>query len=136
MVNQFEIFIDQEKKLTLHGLLQYYIELEENQKLKKLVDLLDKLMFNQVIIFVKKVEYAQKLDEYLNKENFPSTCIHRRMSQAERIKRYTDFKQFKKRIMVATDIFGRGIDIEKVNVVFNYDMSIDSDSYLHRVRIS
>jgi ATP-dependent RNA helicase UAP56/SUB2 len=50
-----------------------------------------------------------------------------------RIKRYNEFKQFKYRIMVATDIFGRGIDIEKINVVFNYDMPTDSDSYLHRV---
>jgi len=50
-----------------------------------------------------------------------------------RIKRYNEFKSFKHRIMVATDIFGRGIDIEKINVVFNYDMADDSDSYLHRV---
>lgn len=50
-----------------------------------------------------------------------------------RIKRYNEFKSFKYRIMVATDIFGRGIDIEKINVVFNYDMPTDSDSYLHRV---
>jgi superfamily II DNA/RNA helicase len=50
-----------------------------------------------------------------------------------RIKRYNDFKAFKHRIMVATDIFGRGIDIEKINVVFNFDMPKDSDSYLHRV---
>jgi ATP-dependent RNA helicase UAP56/SUB2 len=50
-----------------------------------------------------------------------------------RIKRYNDFKQFKYRIMVATDIFGRGIDIEKINVVFNMDMPRDSDAYLHRV---
>jgi len=50
-----------------------------------------------------------------------------------RIKRYNDFKNFKYRIMVSTDIFGRGIDIEKINVVFNFDMPNDSDSYLHRV---
>lgn len=50
-----------------------------------------------------------------------------------RIKRYEDFKHFKYRILVATDIFGRGIDIERINVVFNFDMPTDSDSYLHRV---
>lgn len=50
-----------------------------------------------------------------------------------RIKRYNEFKQFKHRIMIATDIFGRGIDIEKINVVFNYNMPQESDSYLHRV---
>jgi ATP-dependent RNA helicase UAP56/SUB2 len=55
------------------------------------------------------------------------------MPQDERIARYKTFKDFNKRIMVATDIFGRGIDIERVNIVINYDMSDNADSYLHRV---
>lgn len=50
-----------------------------------------------------------------------------------RIKRYTAFKAFEKRILVATDIFGRGIDVERVNIVINYDSPPDADSYLHRV---
>jgi ATP-dependent RNA helicase UAP56/SUB2 len=50
-----------------------------------------------------------------------------------RIERYTTFKEFKKRIMVATDLFGRGIDIERVNVVVNYDMPDVDDTYMHRV---
>merc|ERR1712147_35561 len=53
--------------------------------------------------------------------------------QDERIIRYKQFKEFKKRIMVSTDLFGRGMDIERVNIVFNYDMPDDSDTYLHRV---
>jgi superfamily II DNA/RNA helicase len=52
---------------------------------------------------------------------------------ANRIKRYTAFKAFEKRILVATDIFGRGIDVERVNIVVNYDCPPDADSYLHRV---
>ena len=55
------------------------------------------------------------------------------MAQKERILRYKTFKDFNKRIMVATDIFGRGIDIERVNIVINYDMPENSDTYLHRV---
>jgi ATP-dependent RNA helicase UAP56/SUB2 len=50
-----------------------------------------------------------------------------------RINRYTAFKAFEKRILVATDIFGRGIDVERVNIVINYDCPPDADSYLHRV---
>ena len=50
-----------------------------------------------------------------------------------RISRYKQFKNFEKRILVATDIFGRGIDVERVNIVINYDSSADADSYLHRV---
>lgn len=50
-----------------------------------------------------------------------------------RIKRYKEFKDFNKRICVATDVFGRGIDIERINVAINYDLPADSNSYLHRV---
>jgi ATP-dependent RNA helicase UAP56/SUB2 len=98
-----------------------------------LVELLDSLKFNQVIIFVKSAQFAIALDKLLQQESFPSCSFHSRMSQEERIKRYNAFKAFEKRIMVATDIFGRGIDIEKINVVFNYDMPDEADSYLHRV---
>jgi ATP-dependent RNA helicase UAP56/SUB2 len=90
-------------------------------------------MFNQVIVFVRSVQYAIKLDEILRKDNFPSISIHRDLPQDERIKRYNEFKEFKHRIMVSTDIFGRGIDMEKINVVFNFDMPQDSDTYIHRV---
>ena len=77
MKNPFEIIIDNQGKLTLHGLKQYYVKLEENEKIKKLTDLLDSLMFNQVIVFVKSVQYAIKLDEILRRDNFPSISIHR-----------------------------------------------------------
>jgi ATP-dependent RNA helicase UAP56/SUB2 len=53
--------------------------------------------------------------------------------RASSIARYRSFKEFKSRIMVATDIFGRGIDIDHVNIVINYDMAGESDTYLHRV---
>lgn len=55
------------------------------------------------------------------------------MNQEERLARYQKFKNFQSRILVATNLFGRGMDIERVNIVFNYDMPEDSDTYLHRV---
>lgn len=133
MQNPLEIFVDNETKLTLHGLQQYYIQLAENEKNRKLNDLLDALEFNQVCIFVKSVQRANELNKLLIECNFPSVCIHGHLNQEERIKRYKEFKDFNKRIMVATDIFGRGIDIERVNIVINYDMPDGPDSYLHRV---
>lgn len=54
---------------------------------------------------------------------------------ARRLSRYQQFKDFQRRILVATNLFGRGMDIERVNIVFNYDMPEDSDTYLHRVRM-
>merc|ERR1712072_676841 len=133
MSEPHEISIDDESKLTLHGLLQYYTKLEEKAKNRKLNDLLDALEFNQVVIFVKSVQRATALDRLLVECNFPSIAIHSGLKQEERINRYKQFKEFQKRIMVATDLFGRGIDIERVNIVINYDCPDDSDTYLHRV---
>ncbi|KAI8647102.1 ATP-dependent RNA helicase uap56 [Parasitella parasitica] len=133
MQNPLEIYVDDEAKLTLHGLQQFYIKMEEKEKNRKLNDLLDTLEFNQVCIFVRSVSRANELNRILSDCNFPSICIHSQMSQDERIKRYKSFKDFEKRIMVATDIFGRGIDIERVNIVINYDMPDSADTYLHRV---
>merc|ERR1712087_707429 len=133
MQDPHEIRVDEESKLTLHGLLQYYVKLSEKEKNRTLNDLLDALEFNQVVIFVKSVQRAPALDKLLVECNFPSIAIHSGLSQADRIARYKQFKEFQKRIMVSTDLFGRGIDIERVNIVINYDMPDDSDSYLHRV---
>ncbi|KAI3615522.1 histidine kinase [Moniliophthora roreri] len=133
MSNPLEIFVDDETKLTLHGLQQHYVKLEENGKNRKLNELLDTLEFNQVVIFVKSVARAIELDKLLVSCNFPSISIHSGLQQEERIARYTAFKAFEKRILVATDIFGRGIDVERVNIVVNYDCPPDADSYLHRV---
>ncbi|PIL30879.1 transporter [Ganoderma sinense ZZ0214-1] len=133
MANPLEIFVDDETKLTLHGLQQHYVKLEEVGKNRKLNELLDTLDFNQVVIFVKSVARAIELDKLLVSCNFPSIAIHSGLVQEERISRYTAFKAFEKRILVATDIFGRGIDVERVNIVVNYDCPPDADSYLHRV---
>ena len=98
---------------------------------------------------MKSVARAIELDKLLQSCNFPSISIHSGLAQDERsvqivivwaatnirqsINRYTAFKAFEKRILVATDIFGRGIDVERVNIVINYDCPPDADSYLHRV---
>merc|ERR1711998_665419 len=138
-----EVFIDDESKLTLHGLQQHYVKLAENEKNRKLNDLLDALEFNQVIIFVKSPERAKTLNQLLCDCNFPSIATYGRLKQEERIEKYKNFKNFDKRILVSTDMYGRGVDFEKVNVVINYDMPETTehneaqggaaDSYLHRV---
>ena len=133
MNDPMEIYVDDETKLTLHGLVQHYIKLTEAEKNRKLNDLLDALMFNQVVIFTKSVQRCTYLDKLLTECNFPSIAIHRGMSQEERLARYKSFKEGNKRILVATDLVARGIDIERVNIVVNYDMPDSSDTYLHRV---
>jgi hypothetical protein len=80
-------------------------------------------------------------DRLLRECTFPSTCMHGQLKQEERTARYNAFRNFETRILVATNIFGRGIDVEKVNVVINYDFPDEddksgeppADQYLHRV---
>ena len=129
----YELFVDNDAKLTLHGLQQYVVRLDENQKNRKLNDLLDALDFNQVIIFVGSVRRAIELNKLLNECNFPSTCSHSGLKQAERNAVLKAFKNFEYRILVSTDLMGRGIDIERVNVVICYDFSPSADQHLHRV---
>lgn len=137
-----EIYVD-EAKLTLYGLSQYYIQLTEKQKNRKLIDLLDNLEFNQVVIFVNRpnnvktgnsgARRAQALNQLLLDNNFPSACIYGGMDQGMRLERYNNFKAYKSRILVSTDLMGRGVDFERVNIVINYDMPSSKEAYLHRV---
>merc|ERR1719375_525283 len=147
MQGPHEIFVESEKKLTLDGLLQYFVKVTEKQKIKRLIDLLDTLEFNQVVIFTKSVKRALALDGLLRESNFPSMTLHaipkdfgHKVKSGDppgpndgRIERLKQFKAFQKRILVATDLFGRGMDVERVNIVINFDMSADDTAYLHRV---
>ena len=86
-----------------------------------------------VIIFVSGVARCKQLNELLLESNFPSICTHGGLAQSERLARYTSFKEGKSRILVATDIFARGVDFERVNIVINYDTPSTVEQYLHRV---
>jgi len=114
-------------------LAQFYVYINENKKFEKLTHLLDTLAFNQMIIFVNRVDRAKKLTDLLRQKLFNPICIHSQLKQEERIKNYDLFKANGSRLLVATDLFGRGIDIERVNLVINYDFPTDRDTYLHRV---
>merc|ERR1712066_727932 len=95
MQDPLEVFVDDDTKLT---------DAEKNRKLFGLLDVLD---FNQVIIFVKSVPRCVALNDLLCEQNFPSIAIHRGMTQDERLAHYKQFKDFQKRILVATNLFGR-----------------------------
>ena len=86
-----------------------------------------------VVIFVKGVRRCKELNKLLQECQFPSIAMHSRMPQEERLEKYNSFKDYKSRILVSTDIFGRGVDFEHINIVFNYDMPPQADQYLHRV---
>ena len=128
-----EILVKEENKEHLEKLQQFYVKLKEDEKNKKLFDVLDAVQFNQVIIFVNSIPRCEALSDILTKNCFPSIAIHADLPQEERIRKFDTFKEFKSRIMVATELYGRGVDFLKVNTVINYDMSIDAEAYVHRV---
>ena len=128
-----EVIVKEESKEIFEKLQQFYVELEEKQKNEKLFNILDDIQFNQVIIFVNSIERCEALSIMLNHNNFPSIAIHGDLPQEERIKLFDMFKDFKKRIMVASELYGRGVDFLKVNTVINYDMPNTSEAYIHRV---
>ena len=128
-----EIIVKEENKEHLEKLQQFYVKLKEDEKNKKLFDVLDAVKFNQVIIFVNSIPRCEALSDILTKNCFPSIAIHADLPQEERIRKFDTFKEFKSRIMVATELYGRGVDFLKVNTVINYDMSIDAEAYVHWV---
>ena len=128
-----EIIVKEENKEHLEKLQQFYLKLKEEEKNKKLFDILDNVQFNQVIIFVNNIARCETLSDILDKNKFPAVAIHADLPQEERIKKFNRFKDFKTRIMVATELYGRGVDFLKVNFVINYDMSTDAEAYVHRV---
>jgi len=132
MYNPLDIFVS-DGEITLHGLTQYYVRVPEAQKTKRLVELLDALEFNQVIIFVSSPPRATELNKILNECNFPSECMHSKMKPQQRTEVYKKVKDYKCRVVVATNLAARGVDMEKTNVVINYDFPENSDTYLHRV---
>ena len=121
--NEVNIFVD-EGKLSLNGLKQYYVVVTEEQKLFKLIHLLDTLPFNQAILFGNRVDRAKKLHELLHQKRYNPSCIHSNLCQEERILHFDLFKANSSRLLVATDLLGRGIDIERVNLVINYGTSV------------
>lgn len=119
MNNCSEIFVDP-GRLIIPGLSQFNIYLKEQDKFEKLMTLLSDLSYNQAIIFVNRVEKAKKLNSLLKQKLFNPICMHSNLKQFDRIVNYDNFRENKSRFLVATDLFGRGLDIQRVNLVINY----------------
>jgi len=125
-----DITVD-DKNLVLHGLTQYYINLSEADKLKEVEKLL-KLSYTQAVVFVKDVPRAKVLAEYIEGLGIKCKFFVGRMKNDEREALYRQFKKKEFRIVIATEIFQRGVDFEGVNMVIHFDMPKNTDAYLHR----
>eukprot|EP00485_Elphidium_margaritaceum_P002930 CAMPEP_0202705758 /NCGR_PEP_ID=MMETSP1385-20130828/18265_1 /ASSEMBLY_ACC=CAM_ASM_000861 /TAXON_ID=933848 /ORGANISM="Elphidium margaritaceum" /LENGTH=406 /DNA_ID=CAMNT_0049364063 /DNA_START=51 /DNA_END=1271 /DNA_ORIENTATION=- len=121
-------------ELTLQGIKQFFISVEkEDWKFDTLCDLYDTLTINQAIIFVNTKQKCQWLQQELIKKNFTVSGIHGDLSQKERNNITAMFRNGQSRVLIATDIFGRGIDISQVTLVINYDLPNSRELYIHRI---
>ncbi|EEA05571.1 putative ATP-dependent RNA helicase [Cryptosporidium serpentis] len=120
-------------ELTLKGVTQYYAFVEEKQKLHCLNTLFCKLQINQAIIFCNSVARVELLAKKITELGSSCFYIHARMLQSHRNRVFHDFRNGACRCLVSSDLITRGIDIQSVNVVINFDFPKYSETYLHRI---
>jgi len=120
-------------ELTLHGVTQYYAFLEERQKVHCLNTLFKKLEINQSIIFCSSMDRVELLAKAITQLGYSCYYIHSKMKQEHRNRVFHEFRNGATRHLVCTDLLTRGIDIQSVNVVVNFDFPKTSESYLHRI---
>ncbi|GAB4816970.1 hypothetical protein N2152v2_004016 [Parachlorella kessleri] len=121
------------EELTLKGITQYYAFVEERQKVHCLNTLFAKLAINQSIIFCNSVNRVELLAKKITELGYSCFYIHAKMLQSHRNRVFHDFRNGNCRNLVSSDLFTRGIDIQAVNVVINFDFPKNSETYLHRV---
>lgn len=131
MPDAYEINLMDE--LTLKGVTQFYAFVEERQKVHCLNTLFSKLQINQAIIFCNSVTRVELLAKKITELGYSCFFIHSRMYQSHRNRVFHDFRNGSCRCLVSSDLFTRGIDIESVNVVINFDYPKNSETYLHRI---
>ncbi len=121
------------KKLTVDAIAQAFVEVPANEKAARLVELLKTEEPEQAIIFCRTKIGASKLEKTLKDKGLDVKALHGDMSQGSRDGVMIAFKDHRVRLLVATDIAARGLDIEHVTHVINYDVPASSEVYVHRI---
>ncbi|KAN0059884.1 DExD/H-box ATP-dependent RNA helicase dhh1 [Thecaphora frezii] len=131
MVKPYEINLMDE--LTLRGVTQYYAFVEERQKVHCLNTLFSKLQINQSIIFCNSTNRVELLAKKITELGYSCFYSHAKMLQSHRNRVFHDFRNGACRNLVCSDLLTRGIDIQAVNVVINFDFPKNAETYLHRI---
>merc|ERR1739838_978942 len=131
MTEPYEVNLMDE--LTLKGITQYYAFVQERQKVHCLNTLFSKLQINQSIIFCNSTQRVELLAKKITELGYSCYYIHAKMAQAHRNRVFHDFRAGLCRNLVCSDLFTRGIDIQAVNVVINFDFPKMAETYLHRI---
>jgi ATP-dependent RNA helicase DDX6/DHH1 len=120
-------------ELTLRGITQYYAFVEEKQKVHCLNTLFSRLQINQSIIFCNSTTRVELLAKKITELGYSCYYSHAKMLQHHRNRVFHDFRNGAMRNLVCSDLLTRGIDIQAVNVVINFDFPKNAETYLHRI---
>ncbi|ODV96619.1 hypothetical protein PACTADRAFT_54479 [Pachysolen tannophilus NRRL Y-2460] len=133
MRNPVRILVKKDE-LTLEGIKQFYINVDEEKfKFECLCDLYDSISVTQAVIFCNTKRKVEYLTEQLTENNFTVSAIHSELSQKERDTIMEEFRTGSSRILISTDLLARGIDVQQVSLVINYDLPSNKENYIHRI---
>jgi translation initiation factor 4A len=120
--------------VALNGIEQYYIDVErEDFKFECIADLYKNLNIAQAVIFCNTRKTAEKLTEKMTAHGFPVSCVHGELEKPERERRMKQFIGGENRVMIATDMIARGIDVQQISLVMNYELPQNHETYIHRI---
>jgi len=121
-------------ELTLEGIKQFYIAVDrEEWKLETLCDLYETLTITQAIIYCNTRRKVDWLQEEMQKRDFTVSCMHGDMEQRERDIIMREFRTGSSRVLITTDLLARGIDVQQVSLVINFDLPTNRENYIHRI---
>lgn len=133
MRNPVKICVNADQ-LTLEGISQFFVSLEDDrQKYATLKDIFSQLPVSQCIIYCNSVKRVADLYDAMTEDDFPVCCIHSTMDKFTRDKSINDFRNGKSRVLISSNVTARGIDIQQVSIVINFDIPKCVHTYLHRI---
>jgi len=127
------IILVKKEELTLDGIKQYYVGVEEQFKLDTLCDLYESLTISQAVIFVNKKRQVEWLTEQMKAREFPVSAIHGELDTKDRQNIMREFRSGNTRVLITSDLLARGIDVQQVSLVINYDLPTNREMYIHRI---
>ena len=133
-MNNAESILVNKEELTLEGIRQFYIKLDQyNWKFDVLFELYETINITQSIIYINSKNVLNNLYQKLINENYPVSYIHGDMEQKDRESNLHNFKSGTTRVLLSTDLLSRGIDIQQLSLVINFDLPRDKETYIHRI---
>jgi superfamily II DNA/RNA helicase len=133
MRNPIKICVKAEQ-LTLEGITQFYVAVDDDrQKYATLKHIYQYVSVSQCIIYCNSIKRVSDLYDAMKEDGFPVCRIHSNMDKGERDSAFKEFKNGKSRVLISSNVTARGIDIQQVSIVINFDVPKDVHTYLHRI---